>query len=144
MHLTSLRKCTCQYPGCSGLLCRHQLALWKKLTTAGKSIDADIHSIGYNVKDRIAPIWLKDSDKAEVSRAWRRKVLELNQRNAEVGSGTGRAQRWTTSELTQYAIAQVRPIAEGFATSEEEINKFLAHVVIYKTLNPNGSSKRAK
>jgi len=125
-------------------VCRHQLAIWNQLTGAGKSIDADIHSIAFNVKDRIAPIWLKDSDKAEVSRAWRRKVLELNQRNAEVGSGTGRAQRWTTSELTQYAIAQVRPIAEGFATSEEEINKFLAHVVSYKTLNPNGSSKRAK
>jgi hypothetical protein len=61
-HLTSLRKCTCQYPGCSGLLCRHQLALWNKLTTAGKSIDADIHSIAFNVKDLIAHVWLKDSD----------------------------------------------------------------------------------
>jgi hypothetical protein len=77
---------------------------------------------------------------AEVSRVWRRKVLELNKHNAEVGGGgTGRAQPWTRTELTQYAVAQFRPIAEGFATTEEEMNKFLAHVVSYKTLNPKGA-----
>jgi hypothetical protein len=77
---------------------------------------------------------------AEVSRVWRRKVLELNQHNAEVGGGgTGRAQRWTKTELSSYGLAQLRPIVERFATTEEEMNKFVAYVVNYKTLNPTGA-----
>jgi hypothetical protein len=57
-HYTSLKECTCQLPGCSGLFCRHQIAVWNVLTTAGKDIDSDIHSLAFNAKSLVADIWL--------------------------------------------------------------------------------------
>lgn len=33
-HITTLRECSCQQPCCSGLPCRHQLAVWNLLCTA--------------------------------------------------------------------------------------------------------------
>ncbi|KAJ1617547.1 hypothetical protein T492DRAFT_1098894, partial [Pavlovales sp. CCMP2436] len=58
-HVASLRKCTCQQPNCSGLPCRHQLAIWNYLLATHDM--SEIHSLAFNIKNTITPVWLKES-----------------------------------------------------------------------------------
>ena len=141
-HRTSLRDCSCQLPKCSGLLCRHQLAVWSKLTSSGLSIANDIHSLAFHVKQTIAPVWLKDSHEKgaidELVLSWRRKVLRLHSSRASADADTSRPVSFTATELTRYALNQIRPIAELHSTSEANINLFIAHAIEYNELNPVG------
>lgn len=132
-HRTSLRDCSCQLPKlpkCSGLLCRHQLAVWSKLTSSGLSIANDIHSLAFHVKQTIAPVWLKDShEKGAIDGlvlSWRRNLLRLNSSRASADANTSRPVSLTASELTRYALDQIRPIVEPHSTSEANINLFIS------------------
>ena len=57
-HEVTISSCTCQLPSCSGLPCRHQLAVYQMLLSAGTE---DVGSLTAFVTTQVAPIWLANS-----------------------------------------------------------------------------------
>lgn len=145
-HVTTLRKCSCQHPRCSGLLCRHQFALYNLLFMSGLSLD-DIHGQLFHIKQTIATVWLKDSHTdeglAERELAFRRALLHQVPRGGVDGEGAPQRVHFTQSELVRYGINQARPTFE-MCIGETEMNLFLAYINDYnKSRRPTGTRTRA-
>jgi hypothetical protein len=133
--ITSLLDCSCQLPRCSGLPCRHQIAIWNRLTAG-----ATLQQINYFnvVKLTIAELWLKSNNVEEAVRAHRLDLLRRNCMSREDG-GSSSGAKPTKAELVQYAFKQMRPFVEAMATSEDNINQMISHIVKFKDLVPSGS-----
>ncbi|KAJ1616068.1 hypothetical protein T492DRAFT_896256 [Pavlovales sp. CCMP2436] len=102
---------------------------------------SEIHSLAFNLKNTITPVWLLESHTvlaaAAAVRTQQRDILHATL--AGRSHGQGARNNFTRSELAAYALAQCRPIAELYAGSEEVIDKLVAHMLKFKDLAPKGT-----
>lgn len=125
------RGCSCQQPCCSGLPCRHVLAVYQQLLTKGERLEEITPPA---IEETIAPLWLlaNHADKERAGRLdeWQREHM-LKRCSAREGAGgsSSASARATPSELTSYALAQFRPLAALAAQQGEAcVMELLAEV----------------